>query len=249
MEKRHKQSANSIGGFRDRIKELRRVRAGDLIPCPWNWREHPIEQREALLAVLNEVGYADACLVRETPAGLELIDGHMRADIDADQELPVLVLDVTEEEAKKLLATLDPLTGMAIENAEAKRQLLEELDAQDASLKKMLADMLAATPADGGADGLGGKMDLGGPIEMELRPHEHYDYVIVLARTTQEWNRLVELLDLQTIRRRGRIGAARGLPAQELIKLLEGVTTKKDNEKAVSNGNAANRRTESEART
>ena len=155
----------------------------------------------------------------ETPAGLELIDGHMRADVDADQELPVLVLDVTEEEAKKLLATLDPLTGMAIENAEAKRQLLEELDAQDASLKKMLADMLAATPVD---DGPGGKADLGGPVEMELRPHEHYDYVIVLARNTQEWNRLVELLDLHTVRRRGRIGAGRGLPAQKLIELLEG---------------------------
>jgi hypothetical protein len=228
VDKRRKQSGNPAGGFRDRIKELRRVRAGDLIPCPWNWREHPIEQREALLAVLNEVGYSDACLVRETPAGLELIDGHMRADVDADQELPVLVLDVTEDEAKKLLATLDPLTGMAIENAEAKRQLLEELDVQDASLKKMLADMLAATPAD---DGPGGKTDLGGPVEMELRPHEHYDYVIVLARNTQEWNRLVELLDLQTIRRRGRIGAARGLPAQKLIELLEGARTKQDKPK------------------
>ena len=32
MTKGRKQSANPTGGFRDRIKELRRVRAGDLIP-------------------------------------------------------------------------------------------------------------------------------------------------------------------------------------------------------------------------
>lgn len=29
---------------RDRIKELRRVRAGLLKPCPKNWRTHSVEQ-------------------------------------------------------------------------------------------------------------------------------------------------------------------------------------------------------------
>ncbi|MGA7698793.1 MAG: hypothetical protein WCB27_04255, partial [Thermoguttaceae bacterium] len=207
-----------MGHFRDRIKELRRVRAGDLRPCPWNWRDHPPEQREALEAILAEIGFAGAGLARELDDGsLELIDGHMRAELDLDQEMPVLILDVTEEEAKKILATHDPLGAMSTDNVEARRRLLEEIDAEEASLRKMIADMLAATPADDEEGGRGGKTDLGGPVEMELRPHEHYDYVIVLARNTQEWNRLVELLDLQTIRRRGRIGAARGLPAQKLI--------------------------------
>ena len=241
-----------MGHFRDRIKELRRVRAGDLRPCPWNWRDHPPEQREALEAILAEVGFAGAGLARELEDGsLELIDGHMRAELDLDQEMPVLILDVTEEEAKKILATHDPLGAMSTDNVEARRRLLEEIDAEEASLRKMIADMLAATPADDEEGGRGGKTDLGGPVEMELRPHEHYDYVIVLARTTQEWNRLVELLDLQTIRRRGRIGAARGLPAEKLIELLEGVAKRQQETKpkAESNGNAANRRAKSKART
>jgi hypothetical protein len=241
-----------MGHFRDRIKELRRVRAGDLRPCPWNWRDHPPEQREALEAILAEVGFAGAGLARELEDGsLELIDGHMRAELDLDQEMPVLILDVTEEEAKKILATHDPLGAMSTDNVEARRRLLEEIDAEEASLRKMIADMLAATPADDEEGGRGGKTDLGGPVEMELRPHEHYDYVIVLARNTQEWNRLVELLDLQTIRRRGRIGAARGLPAQKLIELLEGVAKRQQETKpkAESNGNAANRRAKSKART
>ena len=241
-----------MGHFRDRIKELRRVRAGDLRPCPWNWRDHPPEQREALEAILAEIGFAGAGLARELDDGsLELIDGHMRAELDLDQEMPVLILDVTEEEAKKILATHDPLGAMSTDNVEARRRLLEEIDAEEASLRKMIADMLAATPVDDEEGGRGGKTDLGGPVEMELRPHEHYDYVIVLARNTQEWNRLVELLDLQTIRRRGRIGAARGLPAQKLIELLEGVAKRQQETKpkAESNGNAANRRAKSKART
>jgi hypothetical protein len=117
----------------------------------------------------------------------------------------------------------------------------------------MIADMLASTPADDGTGGPGGKTDLGGPVEMELRPHEHYDYVIVLARNTQDWNRLVELLDLQTVRRRGRIGAARGLEASRLIELLDRAATKQDSQqsaskkKAVNGGNAAHRRAKSKA--
>ncbi len=55
-------------------------------------------------------------LARETDAGLVLIDGHLRAEIADDQELPVLVLDVSAEEADKILATFDPLTGMAEED-------------------------------------------------------------------------------------------------------------------------------------
>ena len=67
--------------IRDRVKELRRVRASDLRPSPHNWRVHPPTQREALRAVLDEVGYAGALLARELADGsLELVDGHLRAD-------------------------------------------------------------------------------------------------------------------------------------------------------------------------
>ncbi len=45
------------------------------------------------------------------------IDGEMRSEIAADAEVPVLVLDVTEEEADYLLATLDPVTSIRDEIA------------------------------------------------------------------------------------------------------------------------------------
>ncbi len=100
--------------IRDRIKELRRVRADSLRPHPKNWRTHPNAQRDALRGVLADVGYADALLARELDDGqLELIDGHLRAETTPDAEVPVLVLDVSAEEADKILLTHDPLAALA----------------------------------------------------------------------------------------------------------------------------------------
>lgn len=60
--------------YRDRIAELRRVRAGDLRPHPKNWRRHPDTQKRALTSILEQVGVADACIARRTDEGLVLID-------------------------------------------------------------------------------------------------------------------------------------------------------------------------------
>ena len=40
-----------------------------------------------------------------------LVDGHLRAETTPDAIVPVLVLDVDEAEADKILLTLDPLAG------------------------------------------------------------------------------------------------------------------------------------------
>lgn len=94
---------------RDRVVELVRVRAGDLQAKPSNWRRHPDGQRSALRALLREIRCADALLARRDGDHLVLIDGHVRRSLDQDQVIPVLVLDVSEEEADTLLATIDPL--------------------------------------------------------------------------------------------------------------------------------------------
>src|SRR5688572_29294420 len=100
--------------IRDRIKELRRVRAGDLRPHPKNWRTHPEEQQNALRGILAEVGYVDALMVRELPDGsLQIVDGHLRAETTPDAQVPELVVDLDDKEADKVLATFDPLAAMA----------------------------------------------------------------------------------------------------------------------------------------
>lgn len=127
--------------IRDRIVELRRVRPGDLLPNPKNWRRHPQAQAEALRAVLDEVGFADVLLARETADGLMLIDGHLRAEIAADAEVPVLVLDLDSEEADKLLLTLDPLAAMAEAGAEALERLVADVQTDSDTLRAMIDEL------------------------------------------------------------------------------------------------------------
>jgi len=141
--------------IRDRIKELRRVRAAELRPHPKNWRAHPERQRDALRGILAEVGYADALVARELPDGsLELIDGHLRAETTPDAEVPVLVVDLDDHEAAKLLALLDPLAGMAETDRDVLAELLEGVETDNASLQQLFAEMLATPelPDFGGKD-------------------------------------------------------------------------------------------------
>lgn len=130
--------------FRDRIKEFRRVKASELAPSPNNWRKHPQHQEDALRAVLTEIGYADAVLARETELGLEVIDGHLRTSLDDEQTVPVLILDVDEEEAKKLLLTHDPIAALAETDADILSELLADVSFDDVAVKEMLDNLLAA---------------------------------------------------------------------------------------------------------
>ena len=102
--------------IRNRIKGHRRVRAGDLVPHEFNYRLHGDVQRHALQALYREVGFARSLLAYKLPDGrLKLIDGHLRRDLDPDMAVEVEVLDVTEEEARTLLLSIDPLASLAVE--------------------------------------------------------------------------------------------------------------------------------------
>ena len=139
--------------IRDRVKELRRVKAGLLRPNPKNWRTHPQSQQDALRGVLAEIGFAGALLARTLPDGtLELLDGHLRAETTPEMEVPVLVVDLDDREAAKLLAVHDPLAGMAEANDEALAELLAEVETQSEAVQRLLDTMLAeAEPLSGTA--------------------------------------------------------------------------------------------------
>ena len=124
--------------IRDRIKELRRVPASELIPNPKNWRTHPVAQQDALRGVLAEVGYADALIARETPEGLMLVDGHLRAETTPDADVPVLVLDINAAEADLMLATLDPLAAMAGRDEERLSELLSTVSSDNDTVNALL---------------------------------------------------------------------------------------------------------------
>src|SRR5437667_8144381 len=112
--------------IRNRIKDHRRVRAGDLVPHEGNFRLHPEQQKAALQALYEEIGFARSLLAYELPDGrLKLIDGHLRRDLDPDMQVDVEVLDVDDAEARTLLLSIDPLAALAQMQERIHQRLLE----------------------------------------------------------------------------------------------------------------------------
>lgn len=150
---------------RDRILGLRRVPASELRAHPKNWRIHPPAQREALSEVLARVGYADAVLARPTPDGLEIIDGHLRAETTPDQDIPVLIVDLDDEEADLVLATHDPIGAMAGADADAIAALLDDLALDPGPLRDLLTELAeSAEDSKPWADRIDTLPDLSGDV-------------------------------------------------------------------------------------
>lgn len=67
--------------------------------------------------------------------------------------------------------------------------------------------------------------------KMQLQPLEHYDYVIILAKNTMDWNYLVEFFDLKrveasVIEKGSKIGLGRGLDASKFIQKINELKAK-----------------------
>jgi hypothetical protein len=106
-----------MSNIRNRIKSHRRVKARELVPHELNPRIHSEAQRDALKALYTEIGFARSLLAYELPDGrLKLIDGHLRQGMDPEMEVEVEILDVNDEEARKLLLSIDPLAQLASYN-------------------------------------------------------------------------------------------------------------------------------------
>ena len=81
---------------------------------PRNWRIHPLNQQDALKGVLEEVGWVQQVIINKRTGNL--IDGHLRCQLAAregNKTIPVLYVDIDEAEEELVLATLDPIAGLA----------------------------------------------------------------------------------------------------------------------------------------
>jgi hypothetical protein len=155
-------------GVRDRVVELLRVPAGELQDNPRNWRRHPERQRAALRGLLREIGYADALLARRNGDALILVDGHLRRSLDPNQVVPVLVLDVSEQEADTLLAALDPLAALANPDSGALAELLERVQTSSSAVRELLESVAK---------------EAGLPVRSPLRDPEDAPVLPEVART------------------------------------------------------------------
>ena len=192
--------------FKSRVKELRNVSAKDILANPKNWRVHSENQEFVLKEILNKVGFCDALLARETEDGeLILIDGHLRKDVAADEEVPVLILDLTEEEADYVLTTYDGVTNLAYADEDKLQALIEGLES---NADKLTAGVLYAdnyphlevwdsieTEGTGWVD-LADEEEEGGvdvsPEELEGRVVSEEDLAEEEAKLTHIWEKIYD---------------------------------------------------------
>jgi hypothetical protein len=114
----------------------------ELADNPANWRRHPEGQQAALEGILDEVGWAGACLFNERTG--RLIDGHLRRKVGqarGDEKIPVLVGNWTEEQEATILASLDPIGAMATADTAKLEALLREVGTDSEALQQMLDDL------------------------------------------------------------------------------------------------------------
>jgi len=124
-----------------------------LLANPLNWRIHPQFQQDALKGVLDEVGWVQQVIVNKRTG--HLIDGHLRVTLsmrNGADEIPVNYVDLSEEEERLVLATLDPLAGLAVPDTDMYQDLIADLEIDDDSLNELLSDIAGEQLTEGLTD-------------------------------------------------------------------------------------------------
>jgi DNA modification methylase len=124
-----------------------------LLAHPDNWRVHPKAQQDALAGVLDQVGWVQNVIVNQRTG--HVVDGHLRVALAisrGEPSVPVLYVDLSEDEERLVLASLDPLAAMATIDEAKLRELLAEVSVDSESLAAMLAALAPAEPREGLTD-------------------------------------------------------------------------------------------------
>ena len=167
------------------------VAPDQLLANPLNFRVHPRGQRDALEGVLDQVGYIQRVIVNQTTG--HVIDGHLRVEsaISKGQEtIPVVYVELTEDEERLVLATFDPLGALAGQDAEVLADLLSQVEADDEAVQALLDEMIHNDS----------KQATEHP-EMEITPlfMEKSDYIVLVFDNEIDWTAAVDTFGIKRV--------------------------------------------------
>ncbi|KKM17279.1 hypothetical protein LCGC14_1677400, partial [marine sediment metagenome] len=126
-----------------------------LLANPRNWRIHPKAQQDALAGVMDQVGWVQEITVNRVTGFV--VDGHLRVAMAISREepmVPVRYVDLSEEEEALVLATLDPLAGMAATAKDALEALLADVQPGSDAVTALLEDVARGAGLNGAKEGL-----------------------------------------------------------------------------------------------
>ena len=139
--------------WRNRITGHGEEAPDQLLANPRNWRVHPKAQQDALAAVLDQVGWVQDVIVNQRTG--HVVDGHARIALAISRQepsIPVVYVDLDEDEERLILASLDPLSALATTDAEAMRTLLAEITVDDEALLAMFEKVVPGRKNGGNTD-------------------------------------------------------------------------------------------------
>lgn len=122
------------------------LNSAEFLPVHWHKSKklaNPSIQQDALCGPPSEIGISAATIAVECPEGLVLMDGHLRSEIVGYEILPVLNVDLNDDEADKLLTTFNSVSGMATADPENLEQLLSEMSNETEAAREMIDKMAA----------------------------------------------------------------------------------------------------------
>lgn len=110
-----------------------------LLANPANWRRHGESQQRALSGVLGEVGLVQSVIVNRTTG--HLVDGHLRVELAlaaGQPQIPVVYVELSEDEERIILASLDPIAAMADADRDKLAELLASVRSEDEAVRALL---------------------------------------------------------------------------------------------------------------
>ena len=114
----------------------------ELVPNPRNWRTHPAPPAGGALGSSRRGRLGRREPVNQTTG--HVVDGHLRIELALARKeaaVPVTYVELSEDEERLVLASLDPLAAMAEAEASKLAELLEGLAPDDAALRALLDEL------------------------------------------------------------------------------------------------------------
>jgi len=189
-------SAPKVHPWKNQIVRSAEVSPEKLLASPFNWRVHQKAQTEAMVGILDELGWVQKIIVNEKTG--HIVDGHLRVQEAMRREektVPVDYISVSKSDEKKIIVTLNSVGAMAKAKPDILESLLNEVHFEQRSVDPVLAELAASIDLD---DAGGEKEKPEVAFTEELL--EEHNFVVLYFDNSVDWLNLLSILDLPTVK-------------------------------------------------
>lgn len=138
--------------WKNRIVKSEGVDPRRLLANPDNFRTHPNKQRKAMSGSLDAIGWIQQVVVNIRTK--HIIDGHLRVEqaiTEGVSTIPVLWVDLNEQEEKEAILSMDPIAAMAHTNKESMTAMIAELIGTSGQIASHMEEIIRSSSLDIGA--------------------------------------------------------------------------------------------------